>query len=126
MKYNEYIASEGKVLLNINNFFFANRMITKNVFELIEVSKEEAEYYCNKYQSELSKQQEQEKTESEELTGAPIEEHSIILRSVKNLASTVEIASIDSTQQLKNLLKEELVFKGYDLSRLIEPIVHGE
>lgn len=126
MKYNEYIASEGKVLLNINDFSFANRMITKNVLELIELSKEEAEYYCNKYQDELSKQQEQENTDPEELTDAPIEEHPILLRGVRNLVSTVETASTDSTQQLKNLLKEELVFRGYDLSRLIEPIVHDE
>ena len=39
-----------------------------------------------------------------------------------------ELEKLDENEEkiatLKNLIKEELVFKGYDLNNLVEPIIH--
>lgn len=113
MKYNEYTASEGKYLLDLNDFTYAKGMMTKHDLSIIELPMEEAIYFQQKYQEELAKQEEAEQ----------VEEQPILLKGTKGLrATTVEPA--DPVQRLKNLLKEEMVFKGYNLNNLVEPIIH--
>lgn len=90
MEYNEYIASEGKLLLNLNTFSCGIKMASRYELSVIEVTKEDGKYFNNKYIEKL-----EELDENEE-----------------------KIAT------LKNLIKEELVFKGYDLNNLVEPIIH--
>lgn len=44
----------------------------------------------------------------------------------KYISSKIEFeGDIEKINTLKNLLKEELVFKGYDLNNLVEPIIHN-
>lgn len=90
MKYNEYIASEGKLLLNLNTFSCGIKMASRYELSVIEVTEEDARYINNKYIQELEK-----------------------LNGDENKITT-----------LKNLLKEELVFKGYNLDDLVKPITH--
>ena len=61
-----------------------------------------------------------ESIQSEELT----EEQPVLLKGAKNLR-TATMESTDSVQRLKNLLKEELIFKGYNLNNLVEPTIHN-
>ncbi len=91
MKINEYIASEGKGLLNIDDFSFGIKILTKYDLSIIEVSLEDGKYFNTKYST-----------------------------SIKELDDDEE-----KIANLKNLLKEELVFKGYDLNNLVEPIIHN-
>ena len=90
MEYNEYIASEGKLLLNLNTFSCGTKMASRYELSIIEVTEEDGRYFNNKYIQELEKLDENE----EKIT------------------------------TLKNLIKEELVFKGYDLNNLVKPIIH--
>lgn len=49
--YNEYIANEGKVLLNISTFNYGNRILSKEdiAVQLVETTKEIAEQFKNEY-----------------------------------------------------------------------------
>lgn len=122
MKYNEYKASEGKVLLDIDNFTYGITIGSKLTLNLVEVTLQDAKYYYNKYQEELAKQQ--EAVEPEKPVEEIIEEEPILLKGAKGLRTTAEVEPADPVQRLKNLLKEEMVFKGYNLNNLVEPIIH--
>ena len=117
MKYNEYTASEGKYLLDLNDFTYAKGMMTKHDLSIIELPEEEAKYFQQKYQEELAKQQ--EKQEVEEPVEEVVEEQPMLLKSAKSLKTAT-----DPVQRLKNLLKEEMIFKGYNLNNLVKPIIH--
>ncbi len=91
MKYYEYKASEGNVLLDLNGFDIGDIMCSMTTKTLIEVTKEDGKYFNNKYINELK-----------ELDG-----------------------NEEKINTLNNLIKEELIFKGYDLNNLVEPIVHN-
>ena len=90
MEYNEYVANEGKVLLNLNTFSYGIKMASRYELNVIEVTEEDGKYFNNKYIEKL-----------EELDGDE-----------------------EKVTTLKNLIKEELVFKGYDLNKLVKPIIH--
>lgn len=53
MKYNEYIAEQGKVLFNLKTFTYGNRIITKNNYSsyLIQINKDEAETYIKMFEN---------------------------------------------------------------------------
>ena len=119
MKYNVYKATEGKVLLDLNDFNYAQEMCFLNDLDVVEMTIEEAQYYHAKYQEGLIEQETVE-PEIEE----PVEEQPILLKGAKGLRTTAEVESADPVQRLKNLLKEEMVFKGYNLNNLVEPIIH--
>lgn len=121
MKYNEYTASEGKYLLDLNDFTYAKGMMTKHDLSIIELPEEEARYFQQKYQEELSKQQKD--AELEEPVEEVVEEQPILLKGAKGLRATA-VEPEDPIQRLKNLLKEEMVFKGYNLNNLVKPIIH--
>lgn len=57
--YNEYSASEGKVLLNIRNFTYGFKIISSDDLSayLYETTKEVAEEYATKYSESTSEQQ---------------------------------------------------------------------
>lgn len=126
MIYKEYKATEPRVLLNIDNFEYCSGAICKidTDIEYIEVSLEEAQYYNEKYQEELRKQQEQEFMEASEVMKEIQEEKPVFLKGTKNLKTTSVEEPTDPVQRLKNLLKEEIVFKGYNLNNLVKPIIH--
>lgn len=90
MEYNEYIASEGKLLLNLNTLSCGIKMASRYELSVIEVTEENGKYFNNKYIEKL------EELDSDE----------------------------EKIVTLKNLIKEELVFKGYDLNKLVKPIIH--
>ena len=126
MIYKEYKATESRVLLNIDNFEFCNGAICKidaNI-DYVEVSLEEAQYYNEKYQEELRKQQEQEFMEASEVMEEKQEEKPVLIKGTKSLKTTSVEEPADPVQRLKNLLKEEMVFKGYNLNNLVKPIIH--
>lgn len=53
MNYKEYKATDGKILLNLRDFYYGNTILCGNDINLslIEVTKEDAEYINAKYQS---------------------------------------------------------------------------
>ena len=126
MTYKEYKATEPKVLLNIDNFEYCSGAICKidTDIEYIEVRLEEAQYYNEKYQEELRKQQEQEFVETNEVMEEIQEEKPVLLKGSKGFKATSVEEPVDPVQRLKNLLKEEMVFKGYNLNNLVKPIIH--
>ena len=126
MIYKEYKATEPKVLLNINNFEYCSGAICKIDTDInyVEVSLEEALYYNEKYLEELRKQQEQEFMETSEVMEEIQEEKPVLLKGTKSLKATSVEEPVDPVQRLKNLLKEEMVFKGYNLNNLVKPIIH--
>ena len=126
MIYKEYKATESRVLLNIDNFKFCSGAICKidTNIDYVEVSLEEAKYYNEKYQEELRKQQEQKFVETNEVMEEIQEEKPVLLKSNKSLKATSIEEPTDSVQRLKNLLKEEMAFNGYNLNNLVKPIIH--
>lgn len=126
MTYKEYKATESRVLLNIDNFEYCSGAICKvdTDIDYVEVSLEEALYYNEKYQEEVRKQQEQEFMEASEVMEEIQEEKPVLLKGTKSLKATFVEDSVDPVQRLKNLLKEEMVFKGYNLNNLVKPIIH--
>ena len=122
MKYNEYTASEGKYLLDLNDFTYAKEMMTKHDLSIIELPEEDAKYFQQKYQEELAKQQEEQ--EDEKPVEEVVEEKPILLKGSKSLKTTSIEEPTDYVKRLKNLLKEEMVFKGYNLNNLVKPIIH--
>lgn len=126
MTYKEYKATEPKVLLNIDNFEFCSGAICKidTNIDYVEVSLEEAQYYNEKYQEELKKQQEQEIIQTGEVMEEIQEEKPVLLKSNKSLKTTSVEEPVGSVQRLKNLLKEEMVLNGYNLNNLVKPIIH--
>lgn len=92
MGYNEYIANEGKLLLNLNTLSCGTKMASRYKLSIIEVTEKDGRYFSSKYIQELEKLDEDE----------------------------------EKINNLKNLIKEELTVKGYNLDHLVEPIVHGE
>ena len=121
MKYNEYIANKDKYLLDLNDFTYAKAMMTKHNLSIIELPEEEARYFQQKYQEELAKQQEEQ--EAEKPVEEVVEEQPTLLKGAKDLRATA-VEPEDPIQRLKNLLKEEMVLKGYNLNNLVEPIIH--
>lgn len=61
--YNEYKASNNKVLFNIKNFTYGNRILSINDIsgELIELDKSVAEKYANEYSKQIEEYYNQEK-----------------------------------------------------------------
>lgn len=53
MKYNEYIAEQGKVLFNLKTFTYGNKIITKNDYSnyLIQIDKNDAETYSKMFEN---------------------------------------------------------------------------
>ena len=101
--YNEFITVENKVLLNIENFTWGNKMLSKNNIsqQLISISKEEAEYNSNLYNTEVERIQ---NLPDEEVTPGKSKEEMIA--------------------EYANTLKQELLDKGYVLGKDIEVIIH--
>lgn len=122
MRYNVYKATEGKVLLDLNDFNYAQEMCFLNDLDVVEMTMEEAQYYHSKYQEGLIEQETVE-PEVEEPVEEVIEEQPILLKGTKGLRTAV-VEPADPVQRLKNFLKEEMVFKGHDLNNLVKPIIH--
>lgn len=117
MAYKEYTASEGKVLLNLDDFHYSTITACKlDAYpNLIEVSREDAVYYNQKYQEELMNKEYEEHFGVQE--EAPIEEDKPLLRGTKS-------APKDSLTLARESYIEELTAKGYDVNKFVEPVIH--
>lgn len=113
--YNEYIANDNKVLLNIKNFTWGHRILSKNDLSsiLIEVDKEIAEQYCEEY-----------KLKKEELTKGLEQNNANISTMSENEDGTyIEQKDFSPSNAARIELVSEILTK-YDTSKNITCIKH--
>lgn len=114
--YNEFITVENKVLLNIENFTWGNKMLSKNDIsqQLISISKEEAEYNSNLYNTEV-----------ERIQNLPDEEVNPDVIEIDDNGNEIPKKSKDEMiAEYAETLKQGLLDKGYVLGKDIEVIIH--
>ena len=101
--YNEFITIEGKVLLNIENFTWGNKILSKQDLKnvLLSIAKEEAEYNSNLYNTEIER-----------------------IQNLSDEEVTPEKSKEEMITEYANTLKQELLNKGYVLGKDIEVIIH--
>ena len=122
MEYKEYKASEGKVLFNIDNFTYGNKMLCSvdTVLNLIEVNKEDAEEYQKTYYEE-SERLMRDPAVKKELEAMP--------KRAKIMAASNDINQLDDEMQERMALIDkrraellsELMAKGYNLNTADTP-----
>ena len=120
MKHKEYKATENKVLFDLNTFAYFTAYSCKESrnYDFVELNENEAVYYSEKFKEEL------EKLESNNEVQEEISDKPVLLKGTKGFKATSVEEPTDPIQRLKNLLKEEMIFKGHDLNNLVKPIIH--
>lgn len=117
MSYKEYKAKEGKVLLNIDTFSWGNVILCGDAItlNLIEVNKEDADYYSKKYYEDKNKIL---------LESTDINDPQPFLMKTKTintgLSSEMDIKEF-KINELKTKLLDELMAKGYNLNAVGTP-----
>lgn len=111
MKYNEYLAQDGKVIFNIYNFTYGKRMISKDDLSghLFECTKDKAEEYIQKYkqQQEALQVQEAEKQAEGIITLDNTEDTDPLVRIRQDLVSEMLSNNIFSSKSNIQIIKHE-------------------
>lgn len=114
MKYNEYKSSNGKVLLNIENFTYGNTILsTKDLSaKLIEVDKSIAEEYSKKHQEQIDEYYRTKNSNNENDSIMTLDENGVYIENKE-----------DDIDKITTFLVAEILTK-YDTSKLITCIKH--
>lgn len=117
MEFKKYTATEGNTLLNLDSLSYGSIIwcaVDSNL-NIIEMPKEEAEYYRSKYQDAINSIPAEES----------VQETPILLKNRMMKASLVEESSNSdsSKNSIKDSFIEELTSNGYDINNKVEPII---
>lgn len=123
IKYIEYVAAEGNMLLELNGFTIGNKIICKpeTNLSLIEVSKEDAKYFNDLYKNGINTIRETiNKTENneDEYSTMTLDENNIYVEN--NSVSNEE----EQINELKSKLIQDIINKGYSIGKAINKIEH--
>lgn len=127
MAYKEYKAKQGKVLFNIDTFSWGNQIMTRpdNDFNLIEMTKEEAEYYSATFaESERNIRDNFDAQEKNKESNTNEGVMTLDENGVYTETDNIDIDLDTQIEDLKSKLLKDILSKGYSINSDIEIIQH--
>lgn len=112
--YNEYISKEGKVLFNINNFTWGNKILSQSDLSnyLIELDKDIAKKYQEEYNNKVKEINEEQNNSTIDNID-DMETYGIILNDDGTETNTIEESINNKIKNIKLSIISEIISNGY-------------